>query len=62
MLQREAKLSAGNGSATTTGHRGRKALKSLALGKAVAGMRPVLEHVMTDAGVSFVWRCDDYPW
>ncbi len=23
---------------------------------------PVLEHIVTDATESFVWRCDDYPW
>ncbi len=30
--------------------------------KVLANMRPVFEHVMTDARNSFLWRCDDYPW
>ncbi len=37
-------------------------MKSLAPARTVADMRPVLEHVMTDARASFLWRCDDYPW
>ncbi len=24
--------------------------------------RPVIEHIVTDAAESFLWRCDDYPW
>lgn len=39
------------------------ALKSLpSKDRTVADRRPVFEHVMTDAGNSFLWRCDDYPW
>ena len=38
-------------------------MKSLAsANKALANMHPVFEYVMTDAGNSFLWRCDDYPW
>lgn len=29
--------------------------------RAVADTHPVLEHVMTEACSSFLWRCDDYP-
>jgi AraC-like DNA-binding protein len=33
----------------------------IAASKAVT-RRPVLEHIVTDAAETFVWRCDDYPW